>query len=112
MVFRLKELKDHFNETSEEMAEKLCVSRATIDAWSIGARTPRLFTIRHIEEVYHLNPGWITGENDEIFSPDNSLEHEIEEAITCKSDFALKTVSHLIKASPEEWNILQKIFRD
>lgn len=113
MAFRFKELKSHLNKSSNEMAGDLKVSPSTVSSWLSGRRTPRLSQIMIIEDVYHLNRGWLTGKTDQMFpdTTDNDRRKQVKELMTCQSEFAVNTVTRLAEASDSEWKVLEKFLK-
>ena len=67
MENRIKLLKETLNKTSLQMAKDLQVSHYTVDSWINGNRKPRPSSIKLIESIYHLNPGWLIGSQEKMF---------------------------------------------
>ncbi len=113
MAFRFKELKNHLNKSSSEIADDLKVSPSTISSWLSGRRTPRLSQIMIIENVYNLNNGWLTGKTDQMLpgSTNNRRRKQVKDIMTCQSDFAIDTVIRLAEASDSEWRMLENLLK-
>ena len=112
MSKRIKELKAHYDLTSAELADRIGVSSSTVESWTCGKRNPSKTAIRSMEWEFHLNPGWITGDSDQMLLPDEMREKaQVREIMTCKRDFAVDTVYKLAKASDEDWKTLEKVIK-
>ncbi len=112
-MFRIKELKTHLNKTSKQMAADLNVSSFTIESWLAGVRQPRPSNIKLIENVYNLNPGWLTGKTDHMYpnAVADRKRKQVKDIMTCQSAFAIDTVTKLAEASDSEWEVLEKILK-
>ncbi len=113
MKFRIRELKSNLNKSNKQIADDLKVSPHTVNSWLSGKRTPRPSQIMTIENIYGLNPGWLSEQKDNMYpdSETNSRIKQVKEIMTCKSDFAIKTVCKLAEATDSEWETLEKILK-
>ncbi|QTE70304.1 helix-turn-helix transcriptional regulator [Clostridiales bacterium FE2011] len=112
-MFRIKELKKALDKTNKQIAVDLNVSHHAVNSWTSGCRTPRLAQIKSIEKTYGLNPGWLTGENNDMY-PKCESDHkrnQIIEIMTCQSSFAINTIYKLSEASESDWQILEKFLK-
>lgn len=116
MKNRLRELKDLQNLTSRQMAEDLAVSKHTVDSWLSGNRNPSPSHLLLIEKCYKLNPGWLSGETDEMYAqPEDdrtNKKRQVKELMTCKTEFAINTMVKLSEASEMEWSFLERMMKE
>ena len=113
MEYRFKELKQRLDKTNKQIAEDLKVSPYTVDSWTSGHRSPHPSNIQLIENLYGLNPGWLSGDTDEMYpsAEQNHRRKQVKEIMTCQTDFAIDTVCKLAEASESDWKTLEKILK-
>ena len=58
---RFAELFDESNKTTQELADKLHVSKQTVSAWKIGTRHPKEPTIIAIAQFFGVSEIWLMG---------------------------------------------------
>lgn len=65
MHTRIKELRQHFNMTQQEFADRIHVERSSIAGYENGKRVPRDATIELICREFGVNESWLrTGEGE------------------------------------------------
>ena len=65
---RFTELFGENGETASDLAKRLHVSRQTLSAWKLGARSPKEPTIIAISQFFQVDPGWLMGFDVEKYS--------------------------------------------
>lgn len=61
---RLKELREEFNLSQKELAQKLNVSTGAIGMWETGERTPTIEGLKKIAEFFNVSLDYVVGKTD------------------------------------------------
>ena len=67
IINRVKQLRDYFKISQQQLADKLLISKASISLVETNKRilSPRI--LRSISEIYGVNEQWLLGNSDEMF---------------------------------------------
>ena len=61
---RIKSLRDKAGLTQSELARKLTISRASVNAWEMGLSTPSVPYIVELSKLFHVTTDYLLGLND------------------------------------------------
>lgn len=61
---RISELRKKHNLSQAELAKKLGLTRAAVNYWESGSRTPTLDNIRAMCDIFNVDISYLTGESD------------------------------------------------
>lgn len=64
---RFSELLQASSETTYSLADKLCLSAATISRYANGLMTPKMTTVRAMASIFGVNPAWLSGNSSDKF---------------------------------------------
>lgn len=75
---KIKQLRNNYKLTQEQLAEKLSVNRATLASWEIDRAIPDLETIKNITIFFNISTDYLLGINNKMLEQINSGidEHE------------------------------------
>lgn len=52
---RLKEIREKFDMSQEELAQKLNVSQKTISSWEVGRTSPKPSQMQHVQDIFKVS---------------------------------------------------------
>lgn len=78
---RIKELREATGITQAELARKLSVTRASVNAWEMGISVPTVDKIVDLSEIFHVSTDYILGVEATQSINISSLNHEEKEII-------------------------------
>lgn len=64
---RFSELLLSSSETTYSLAEKLCLSAATISRYANGLMAPKMTTVRAMAAIFGVSPDWLIGKTSDKF---------------------------------------------
>lgn len=113
MHTRIKELRQHFNMTQQEFADRIHVERSSIAGYENGKRVPRDATIELICREFGVNETWLrTGEGEMTVS--STRDEEIASffgrvLVEEESSFKRRLVAAFARMPESHWEILADI---
>lgn len=81
MRSRIKAVRKALKLSQREFGEKLGVSRDVISNLEYGRVQPKELFLRHICQLYHVNPKWLENGEGEMFQDDPCSTAKIDEAL-------------------------------
>lgn len=108
---RLKYIRESEEVGVIQLAEKLGVSRSTINRYENGDTIPPHSVIKKFCHIFNVSQEWLeTGEGYIYDYGDEDIYDLVENIISGNSKFARRVFSGLSKLSDEDWNCLEKIY--
>ena len=89
---RLKELRHDHNDTQEDLAEKLNISKFTVQSWEQGKSEPNHEMLVSICRLYHVSSDFLLGLSDD----DPVFYHTMEMRLSQESRTLLKEFSDFL----------------
>ncbi len=75
---RLKDLRNKYGYTQSELAKKLSLTRASVNAWEMGLSSPSTPFLVELSRLFHVTTDYLLGLDDCIvIRTDNLSEREI-----------------------------------
>lgn len=81
MSNRIKAVREALKLSQREFGEKLGVSRDVISNIEYNRVAPKELLLRHMCELYHVNPHWLETGDGEMFLDDPDETSRLEEAL-------------------------------
>ena len=70
---RLKDLRDRLGYTQSDLAKKLSVTRASVNAWEMGISAPSTSWLVELSNLFHVTTDYLLGLDDCITIRTNTL---------------------------------------
>lgn len=116
MKSRIKLIRDNADLTQDAFGKRIGSARNTIANYENGNRTPSNAVVTSICKEFGINEDWLRTGEGEMYLP---IERESEIAkltvqlLSEESDsFKNRLVSALSRLSEDEWELLEKMFKD
>lgn len=113
---RIKMIRDSKNLTQDAFGKRIGSARNTIANYENGNRVPSNSVVKSICREYGVNETWLRTGKEEMFVPITREQEIAKLTMKCLSDepdsFRNRLVSSLARLSVEEWELLEKMFRD
>lgn len=75
---RLKNLRNKMGITQSELAKKLSLTRASVNAWEMGLSSPSIPFVVELSKIFHVSTDYILGlENEAILNTKGLTEKEV-----------------------------------
>ena len=75
---KIKLLRDKYGYTQSDLAKKLSLTRASVNAWEMGISTPSTPFIVELSKIFHVTTDYLLGLDDCVtIRTDNLTEREI-----------------------------------
>lgn len=75
---KIKLLRDKYGYTQSDLAKKLSLTRASVNAWEMGISTPSTPFIVELSKIFHVTTDYLLGLDDCVtIKTDNLTEREI-----------------------------------
>ena len=78
---RLKDLRDRLGYTQSDLAKKLSVTRASVNAWEMGISAPSTSWLVELSNLFHVTTDYLLGLDDCITIRTNTLSDRAVTAI-------------------------------
>lgn len=78
---RLKDLRDKFGYTQSDLAKKLSVTRATVNAWEMGISAPSTSWLVELSNLFHVTTDYLLGLDNCVTIRTNTLSDRAVMAI-------------------------------
>lgn len=78
---RLKDLRDRLGYTQSDLAKKLSVTRASVNAWEMGISAPSTSWLVELSNLFHVTTDYLLGLDDCITIRTNNLSDRAVTAI-------------------------------
>lgn len=86
---RIKNLREKLNLTQAELAKKLSITRASVNAWEMGLSVPSTPLIVELSRLFYVSTDYLLGlENNITIRTDNLTEQEISAIMSVVNCFA------------------------
>ena len=92
---RLKDLRDRLGYTQSDLAKKLSITRASVNAWEMGISAPSTSWLVELSNLFHVTTDYLLGLDDCITIRTNTL-----------SDRAVTAILNTVEAFYENCNEL------
>lgn len=116
MKDRIKLVRTQKDLSQEKFAIELNLSRNFINQIESGKKSPSERTLKDICLKFGVNEEWLRTGEGEMFLPKTMEEELAHFTLECLSDepesFRNRLVKALAKLSMEEWEVLEKLFRE
>ena len=113
MKDRFKELRKELNETQQEFADKLKISRNFVAQIEMGSKVPSDRTIDDVCREFNVNEEWLRTGNGDMFIPgikDKQISAMLADVMKSGEDsFRHRLVSALARLDDEGWDNLEKL---
>lgn len=113
---RITQLRKEIKFNQDDFADALGLTKNFISLIETGKREPSDRTIRDICREFNVNEEWLRTGEGEMFIPttrEDDIARLTVELLKDESDsFRNRLVSALAKLSVDEWEVLEKIFRE
>ncbi|MGL4760427.1 MAG: helix-turn-helix domain-containing protein [Sarcina sp.] len=109
---RLKNLREYFNLSQQELADKLLLSKASISLFENDKRELSPRTIKSIIDIYGVNKDWLLGLSAEMFSEESKnliLLTEILEKLNSDDPLILSIINKILSLDFDEIETLLPI---
>ena len=70
---RLKDLRDRLGYTQSDLAKKLSITRASVNAWEMGISAPSTSWLVELSNLFHVTTDYLLGLDDCITIRTNTL---------------------------------------
>ena len=74
---RLKGLREKLGITQSELAKKLALTRASVNAWEMGLSVPSTPFIVELSKIFHVSTDYLLGVDDLTLNIDGLTDKEI-----------------------------------
>ena len=78
---RLKDLRDRLGYTQSDLAKKLSITRASVNAWEMGISAPSTSWLVELSNLFHVTTDYLLGLDDCITIRTNTLSDRAVTAI-------------------------------
>ena len=78
---RLKDLRDRLGYTQSDLAKKLSITRASVNAWDMGISAPSTSWLVELSNLFHVTTDYLLGLDDCITIRTNTLSDRAVTAI-------------------------------
>ena len=78
---RLKDLRDRLGYTQSDLAKKLSITRASVNAWEMGISAPSTSWLVELSHLFHVTTDYLLGLDDCITIRTNTLSDRAVTAI-------------------------------
>ena len=78
---RLKDLRDRLGYTQSDLAKKLSITRASVNAWEMGISAPSTSWLVELSNLFHVTTDYLWGLDDCITIRTNTLSDRAVTAI-------------------------------
>lgn len=78
---RLKDLRDRLGYTQSDLAKKLSITRASVNAWEMGISAPSTSWLVELSNLFHVTTDYLLGLDDCITIRTNTLSDRAITAI-------------------------------
>ena len=78
---RLKDLRDRLGYTQSDLAKKLSITRASVNAWEMGISAPSTSWLVELSNLFHVTTDYLLGLDDCITIRTNTLSYRAVTAI-------------------------------
>lgn len=78
---RLKDLRDRLGYTQSDLAKKLSITRASVNAWEMGISAPSTSWLVELSNLFHVTTDYLLGLDDCITIRTNNLSDRAVTAI-------------------------------
>lgn len=78
---RLKDLRDRLGYTQSDLAKKLSITRASVNAWEMGISAPSTSWLVELSNLFHVTTDYLLGLDDRITIRTNNLSDRAVTAI-------------------------------
>ena len=78
---RLKDLRDRLGYTQSDLAKKLSITRASVNAWEMGISAPSTSWLVELSNLFHVTTDYLLGLDDCITIRTNPLSDRAVTAI-------------------------------
>ena len=78
---RLKDLRDRLGFTQSDLAKKLSITRASVNAWEMGISAPSTSWLVELSNLFHVTTDYLLGLDDCITIRTNTLSDRAVTAI-------------------------------
>ena len=78
---RLKDLRDRLGYTQSDLAKKLSITRASVNAWEMGISAPSTYWLVELSNLFHVTTDYLLGLDDCITIRTNTLSARAVTAI-------------------------------
>lgn len=109
---RIKEIRNKYNMTQQEFADKLGIKRNTIATYETGKSNPSDSAVMLICREFNINEDWIRTGNGEMFNPESTDTLDQLAAEYGLSDIASAMVKCFINLKPEVQNEMFDFFNN
>lgn len=110
---RIKQIRNTFDLTQQEFADKIKVKRNTVATYEMGRSIPSDSAIALICRVFGVSEDWLRtgrGEMPSKSTKDEQISEMLGEIQRGEEDsFKRRLVSALSKLSDSEWDVLEKL---
>lgn len=110
---RIKEIRNHFNLTQQEFADKIKVKRNTVATYEMGRSTPSDSAIALICKEFNVDENWLRTGSGEMFksrTKSQEIGYFANEIMDLPDeDFKKRFISALTKLNESDWDVLMKI---
>lgn len=112
MQERIKQIRKHMKLTQEQFAQKLNVTKSSVQKWEYGINTPDTGSIMLICNKFNVDPDWLqTGEGDNPFLEKSGDDLDwVAEIFANRGPRAVEIFKRFAALGDEEWELLAKIF--
>lgn len=111
MKERIKSVRISAQETQEEFANKIGISKSSVSLLESGRNNPSEQTIRAICDNYNINRIWLesgTGQMNRVVSREEELAAMMGKLLHCDPSFKHRLISVLLRMDESEWNMLER----
>ena len=85
---RLKDLRDRLGYTQSDLAKKLSITRASVNAWEMGISAPSTSWLVELSNLFHVTTDYLLGLDDCItIRTDNLTDREITAILNIVESF-------------------------
>lgn len=111
MKERIKTVRINAQETQEEFANKIGISKSSVSLLESGRNNPSEQTIRAICDNYNINRIWLehgTGQMNRVVTREEELASMMGKLLHCNPSFKHRLISVLLRMDESEWNMLER----
>lgn len=108
---RLKQMRKHFKITQKELAEKIGISKRSIEMYESGDRDIPSMTAKEISRVFGISYEWLAFGDGEMFAEndDNVAQAIVDAIMPDATDFAKDVLVRFSKMDKEHWKMAQEL---